>query len=135
MSITIQISPELEERLKESAAEAGLDIDQYVIEILKGKVQPGASGELSPEEKERRLLQKVNLGIPVATWKRYNYLKALRDSEQLDPEEHVELIRISDQIEETNAERMKYLIELAKLRQVSLKEVMNVLGIKAGSNA
>lgn len=135
MPITIQISPELEERLKESAAEAGMDIGQYVIEILERKVQPGAWKGLSLEEKERRLLQKINLGIPVATWKRYNYLKALRDSEQLDPEEHVELIRISDQIEEANAERMKYLIELAKLRQVSLKEVMNVLGIKAGSNA
>ena len=135
MSITIQLSPELEERLRESAAEAGMNVDQYVIEILKGSVKPGPSIELSPEEKERRLLQKINLGIPVATWKRYNYLKSLRDNEQLDPEEHVELIRISDQIEEANAERMKYLIELSKLKQVPLKELMNSLGIKAGSNA
>lgn len=135
MPITIQISPELEERLKESAAEAGLDVDEYVIEILEEKVQPGASGELNPEEKERRLLEKISLGIPVATWKRYNYLKALRDNEQLDPEEHTELIHISDQIEEANAERMKHMIELAELKQVPLKELMKSLGIKAGANA
>lgn len=135
MSITIQLSPELEERLRKSASEAGMDIDQYVIEILKGKVQPGASKKLSSEEKERSLLQKINLGIPVSTWKRYNYLKSLRDNEQLDPEEHTELIRISDQIEEANAERMKSLIELSKLKQVPLKDLMSSLGIKAGSNA
>ncbi|MCO6487254.1 MAG: hypothetical protein J5I98_02495 [Phaeodactylibacter sp.] len=135
MSITIQLSPELEEKLRESASEAGMDIDQYVIEILKGKVQPGASKELSLEEKERKLLQKINLGIPVAVWKRYNYLKSLRDNEQLDPEEYLELIHISDQIENANAERMKYLIELTKLKQVPLKDLMSSLGIKAGSNA
>ncbi|MCB9291284.1 MAG: hypothetical protein H6560_28515 [Lewinellaceae bacterium] len=135
MSITIQIPPDLEERLRESAAEAGMDIDQYVIEILKGKVKPGPSKELTLQEKERSLLQKINLGIPVATWKRYNYLKSLRDKEQLDPEEHAELIRISDQIEEANAERMRNLVELSKLKQISLKELMDSLGIKAGSNA
>lgn len=91
--------------------------------------------ESEKENKGSDLLQKINLGIPVATWKRYDYLKGLRDREQLDPEEHAELIRISGQIEEANAERMKYLVELAKLRNVPLRELMETLGIKPGANS
>lgn len=91
--------------------------------------------EPEKENKESDLLQKIGLGIPVATWKRYNYLKDLRDREQLGLEEHAELIRISDQIEEVNTERMKYLVELAKLRNVPLRELMETLGIKPGVSA
>jgi hypothetical protein len=45
------------------------------------------------------------------------------------------LIKISDQIEQANAERMKYLIELADLKQVSLEALMDSLGINAGKNS
>jgi hypothetical protein len=135
MSITIQLSPELEEKLRQFAAETGLDIDQYVVELLKKQLQPGPSAVLSKEERERDLLEKINLGISPATWKRYNYLKLLRDKEQLDPEEHAELIPISDQIEEANAARIKYVVELAQLRQASLEDVVRSLGLQSGSNA
>lgn len=135
MAISIQIPSELEEKLRESAAEAGMDVDQYVVEILKGQLRPQASKDVGKVEREKELLQKISLGIPVSTWKRYNYLKDLRDREQLDPEEHAELIRISDQIEEANAKRMKHLVELAKLRDEPLREVMESLGIKLGTNA
>lgn len=135
MSISIKLPPELEEKLLESASEAGMDVNQYVLEILEGQLQPGASKGGGKAERESELLEKITLGIPVATWKRYNYLKDLRDREQLDPEEHAELIRISDQIEEANTERMKYLVELAKLRNVPLRELMETLGIKPGVNA
>jgi len=135
MSISIQIPPELEGKLRESAAEAGMDINEYVVQILKGQLRPQASKDVGKAEREKELLQKISLGIPVSTWKRYNYLKDLRDREQLDPEEHAELIRISDQIEEANAERMKYLVELAKLRNEPLREVMESLGIKPDANA
>lgn len=72
MAISIQIPPELEEKLRESAAEAGMDVNQYVVEILKGQLRPRASKDLGKAEKESELLQKINLGIPVSTWKRYN---------------------------------------------------------------
>lgn len=43
MSISIKLPPELEEKLLESASEAGMDVNQYVLEILEGQLQPGAS--------------------------------------------------------------------------------------------
>ncbi len=134
MSISIQLPPELEVKLRESAEKAGLDINKYVLEILEGQLQPQASNVGSLEERTMSLLEKINLGIPVSTWKRYNYLKDLRDKKQLKPEDHTELIEISNQIEEANAERMKYLVELAKIKDISLKDLMNSLGIKPGAN-
>lgn len=134
MPISIQLPPELEKRLRDSADNAGLDISRYVQEILEGQLKPTSTQVSEIEAKEIQLLEKINLGIPVSTWKRYNYLKDLRDREQLEPDEHAELIRLSDQIEEANAERMKYVADLAKLRKVSLKKVMETLGIKAGTN-
>lgn len=134
MTISIQLPPELEERLRQSAEKAGLDINRYIAEILEGQLHLHASNTADREDRANDLLEKINLGIPVGTWKRYNYLKDLRDREQLDPEEHAELIRISNQIEEANAERMKYLVELAKIKKTSLNELMSSLGIKPGAN-
>lgn len=134
MSITIQINPDLEKKLLLSAAQAGMDVNQYVIEILQDQYKTGVSKALSKEEKENDLLQKINRGLPIATWKRYNYLKVLRKQEQLDPEEHEELIHISDQIEEANATRMKYLVELARLREIPLRNLIKSLGIKTTPN-
>lgn len=134
MSISIQLPPELEEKLRKSAEKAGLDVNRYVVEILEGQLTPQVSREVGLEERASELLEKISLGIPVGIWKRYNYLKDLRDREQLDPEEHAELIRISDQIEEANAERMQYLVELASIKEVSINDLMSSLGIKPGAN-
>jgi hypothetical protein len=53
-----------------------------------------------------------------------------RDNLTLSETEQTELIRISDQIEEANAERLTHLIELANLRNVDLDDLMETLGLK-----
>ena len=60
---------------------------------------------------------------------RYDELIARRDTRTLMPEERQELLRLTDQVELLEAERMKHLIDLAKLRQVSLDEIMKQLGL------
>lgn len=134
MSITIKIESDLEEKLRESARKAGMSFDHYIVKLLEENTQLDAIEVDAKEKRERFLLEKINLGIPVSIWKRYNYLKSLREKEQLEPDEHSELISISDQIEQANADRMKYLMELADLRQVSIESLMESLGINAGSN-
>ncbi|MCB0664957.1 MAG: hypothetical protein KDC80_04000, partial [Saprospiraceae bacterium] len=59
----------------------GLDVNRYVVEILEGQLQSQASRAVGPEERASELLEKISMGIPVGTWKRYNYLKDLRDRE------------------------------------------------------
>jgi predicted ATPase len=76
------------------------------------------------------LLQQINQGLPQETWQRYHELIDKRRAESLTPDEHATLIALSDQIEELNARRVGYLVELARLRQTPLEALMQQLGIQ-----
>jgi hypothetical protein len=55
---------------------------------------------------------------------RYEYLVARRDERTLTPEEHQELIELSDHLEVLQAERIAALIEEARSRGVPLDSVL-----------
>ncbi len=84
---------------------------------------------------ESELLLKINQPVPADVLHRYDELIARRDARTLTPEEHQELLRLTDQVELLEAARMKHLIELATRRQVSLDEIMKQLGLPPLSNA
>lgn len=131
MSITIQINPDLEQQLKETAAKVGLDPSYYILQMLKeqlSKSNPPLKSALPKEEAE--LLKKINIGIQPTTWTLYYELIDKRRAEKLEEGEQEQLIAISDEIEMANVERIKNLIALAKIRQVSLVTLMAQLGIK-----
>lgn len=79
--------------------------------------------------RESELLQQINQGLPAKLQQHYDELTAKLQAETISPTEHQMLLALIDQIELTNAERMKALIELAQLRNVSLEALMNQLGI------
>jgi hypothetical protein len=87
---------------------------------------------LSPDES--RLLVRVNQGLPPELRERLALLKAKREDESITDAEYEELTRLSDRAEELHAERMVAMVELAKLRGVSLPELMNQLGIRFPEN-
>lgn len=94
MGISIHLPPDLEQRVRASAERAGLEVDQYIIEILEQSTAP--LPEVTKEVKETRLLEKINASVSSATLKRFDYL---RDERRIDPEEQAELIRITNEIE------------------------------------
>jgi pantothenate kinase len=57
-------------------------------------------------------------------WQRYHALIEKRQTETLTPEEHEELITLSDQLEEANVDRIRALADLAQLRQTSINALM-----------
>ncbi len=63
-------------------------------------------------------------------WDEYYALIDKRQTETLTADGHHRLIEISDQIEALNVERIQALVQLAALRQQSLDDVMEDLGIK-----
>ena len=135
MTLTLDITPELESQLRREAAQKGLDPAGYVLKVLGellGKARAGSAARLDAEE--ARLLLKINEGLPETTWRRYRDLVAQRQAETLTGEEHAELIALSDHIEEVHARRLGYLAELARLRGVSLESLIEELGIRATSN-
>jgi hypothetical protein len=81
-------------------------------------------------KKEAELLQRINQGLPPDVQQRYDELTAKRRAETLIPEEHQELLALVDHIEQADAERVRALIELAQLRNVSVTTLMAELGIR-----
>ena len=81
-------------------------------------------------EAEAQLLLKVNQGIPAELRAHYQILRQKRESETLTDAEHDTLIQLSNQIEQIGAQRLEALANLAQLRQVSLLDLMEALGIQ-----
>jgi hypothetical protein len=84
----------------------------------------------SLSHKETELLQKINQGLPVEMQQRFDLLTAKRRAETLTPEEYEELLTLSDEIELRDAQRVEYLAELAQLRNISLRLLMQQLDIR-----
>jgi hypothetical protein len=82
---------------------------------------------------ETELLQKINAALPRIDWEYYYSLIAKRQAETIAPDELDILVSITDRIEIANAQRIQHLIELANLRDRSLEDVMEDLGIKPAS--
>ncbi len=80
--------------------------------------------------KEADLLHKINTIFSAEKRQRYNELYAKFQNENISEKEHKELLKLSDEFEILNAERLKYIGKLATLRGQSLEKVIKYLGIK-----
>lgn len=127
MSITLQLGLDLEKKLQKISTQKGIDLEQFVAQLLKEHLNN------TPTEEEE-LLEKIQQGITIDKWHRYYELKEKRIAETLTSDEHQELIMIYDAIEKANAERMLHLVKLSKLKNVPVRVVMKELGIKKQSN-
>jgi uncharacterized protein (DUF2461 family) len=128
MTLVIQLPIDLEQRLREAAASAGLDPGEYVVAAVRDRLAGQESPAVASPEAE--LLQRINQGLPTEAWAEYRSLVERRRDETLTADEHERLIRLSDQIETTNARRIESLVELAGLRGTTVRALMDQLGIK-----
>ena len=103
------------------------ELDEFVERILLLHAQRSATHLKHPESE---LLLQINRGIPPELRERYEALSAKRQAETLNSEEYAELLRLTGQIEQLDAVRLTALAELARLRQTSLAELMQTLGIQ-----
>lgn len=138
MSITLEIAPELEKQIQQAAAKVGLSPNAYILESITTRLhqtyqQPISATHLSSVEAD--LMQKINQSFSQIDWVRYRELIAQREMGTLTSEEQKELITLSDQLEEANAKRIKYVAELARLRNISLPLLMKQPGLKPASHA
>lgn len=130
MTLILDMAPEMEAQVREKAAREGLEPERYVlgaVEELLG--QQGQASEPHLNRAESELLQQINEGLPADTWREYRMLIAKRDAETLTEEEYQALIRLTDTVEIAHARRIGHLVELANLRETTLDELMDALGI------
>lgn len=121
-----QVSPE--ELLKAIDQLTSTDLERFFVQVLALRAQRNAPA-LRPEESD--LLQKINQGLPLDLRDRYEALIGRRRSGALTPDEHDELLRLTDQVEALQAERAENLARLARLRGVPLATLLDSLGIHA----
>lgn len=103
------------------------DRDDFVDQVVHLRTRPRATG-LSRAESE--LLAKINRGVPAALQSRYDALVVKRREGKITKDEYDELLQLTSQVEELDAQRVGYLAELARLRRTTLPALMRDLGIK-----
>jgi hypothetical protein len=127
-TINLTLSPELEQRLRTEALKQGLEPDLYILNTLQERLQ---SSLPTAQPTEADLLQQINIGFSAQTWEQYHTLIAKRRAETLSPEKHDQLIQLSNRLENLNVARIQALIQLANLRNQTLEDLMQTLGINS----
>lgn len=131
MSLTIEITPELEGQVREAAADEGLSPDAFILESIAERLRrPKPIGGKWFAGRESELLQAINDSMAQIDWIRYRELISKRQAETLTAEEHATLIVLANAVEAANVNRIELLIELARLRHTTLPALMDELGIK-----
>ena len=122
---TIQI--ETDQLLQAALQMPREELDRFVARLFALKARQETPG-LS--EREAEILMRINQGPLSAKQGRLNELIDKRQAGTITAKELRELKALTDQIEQSDAERLKMLTELAHLRNVSLRKLIKELGLK-----
>lgn len=126
---TILVEAELSiEKLIEAAGQLSQpELERFVSQVLALQAQRSAPS-LSVEESA--FLMTINSGLSEEMYESYRKLIEKRGEGNLTEEEHSDLLRMSDENEQRQANRLEALAKLARLRNTSLDDLMGTLGIQ-----
>ncbi len=102
------------------------DLEQLMSQVVALQARRKA---LCLPKDESRLMLKISQGPPSDIRERLGELVSRCQEGRLTPDEHRELLNLTDLIEKSDAERMGHISELARIRGVSLEALMRELGI------
>ena len=119
-------TPTVGELLEAAGRFAPSELHELVSGILELRARREAP--VAPR-RESELLIQINEGLPETLVRRLETLTIQRDAEALTDEEHQELIRLGDEVEQREAARLDALAELATLRRKTVPEIMRDLGL------
>ena len=126
MTLTIDLPQPLEQQFRQEADSKGLNLDSYLVLLLKQMAKQNKPKQVS----ESDLLKRINTGVSQEEWTTYKKLNALRREERLTEQAHQTLIQLGDKIEQANVQRVQNLIALAQIRGISVQKLIQDLGIK-----
>ncbi len=108
------------------------ELIRKVKQFLNDAEKEAGLSEKAPSlsKEETNLLLKINEGLPEATQLRYNDLLKKLTQGRLTEMERQEFLQLTSLVEAKSAERLKNLVQLARLWNTTAEEVMDRLGIK-----
>jgi len=107
------------------------ELDQVMKQII-GLRKQKLPGVLSQVEAD--LMKKINKTLPPEIQLRYDYLMNLRHCGEIKEAEYQELLELTSFSENLNVKRLEFLMQLAKLRNVSLDDLIEQLELKPQLN-
>ena len=116
-----------DELLKAAGRLSLSDLERFVSEVIALQARRKAPGL---PQAEAELMLKINQGIPSDLGQRCSELITKRRSQTLTPDEHSELLNLTEQMENLEAQRVEHLAELARIRGTTLAALMTSLGIR-----
>jgi hypothetical protein len=126
-TVKLEVQLSSEELLKAVEQLNQSELEQFVSKVIALQAQRKA---VNLPHKEADLLIKINQAIPSHIQTHYDELIIKRDNETLTTEEYSDLLELTTQIENWEAKRIENLAELARLRGISLTQLMENLGIQ-----
>ncbi len=127
MTIHLHLPPELEQQLHRKATEQGVSVEEVIMDMIQEQIK---QRNIDPDDlSEQELLARINLGWTEQRWKHYLALVDQRQEEKISAANLEELIRLTAELERLHAQRMPYLVALAKKREVSVVELIEDLSL------
>jgi hypothetical protein len=130
--VQVMSQVEIDELLQGVARLGSRDLEQFADRVQALRAHRRAP---SLPKREAELLQLINHGLPAEVRQRYDALNDKLHAETITDEEHQELLGLIEQVKQADAERLRNLVELAQLRQLSLDELMEQLGLRRATYA
>ena len=125
MNLTLNLRPDLENRLREKAAQDGVLPEACALTLLEDQLPDRSASEMSESE----LMLEAARGLPETVWQRFHELsRRQQEQETLGEDDRREFLELNEHVETTHARRMSYVAELAVRRGVGLRELMDRLG-------
>ena len=130
MALTIEVTPEVEQRIRQQASLRGIDPSELAMQTLREHVHsPNPQAATILSRTETALLQIINQSIPESDLERREQLLDRARHEELPAAEQADLHRLIDLVEVTHARRIQAVVALAQKRGVPFEELMDQLGL------
>ncbi|HEY6403458.1 MAG TPA: hypothetical protein VI479_18690 [Blastocatellia bacterium] len=127
-SSVIQVEPDLAEAFNAAPKTR----KKQALSAMRQVLRPARRHKVKvprPSKKETELFLKINRALPEDKQQRYDELTKKRFEETLTKREHAELLRLIEDLQQIWSERWQAVIDLAKLRKISPREMLKQLGI------
>ena len=129
MDITIHLPNDLGHKVREKANNEGVSIVSYIVNTLETQVN--MVNPILDKVQEDELMKKIILSrLSSEFWQKYKELTEKAEEGTIKKRERKLLMELIDKKELANAAQKKHLAALAKLRNTSLRSVMEELGIQ-----
>jgi hypothetical protein len=101
-------------------------LDSFINNVITLKVRRNLPNK---HKIEANLLSKINKSLTLKELEQFQLLNQKRLSEKLSDKEYAELVILVEKIENLNVSRLKHLSSLAQIRKISVRELMQQIGL------